>query len=59
MSKRALNTFMSIVGASLGAVGIICILLSVLAEKNTLIWGLLCVVLGTLCNIIRMPRMKE
>ena len=46
MSGKALNTLLSIAGAGLGAAGLILILLSVFAEKNTLTRGLLCVATG-------------
>ena len=54
MNKKALNTLLSVAGGGLGLAGLILILLSVFAGSNTLIWGMLCVALGTLCNIIRM-----
>ena len=52
MHQKTLNPFLAIAGAGLGVAGLILILLSVFADRNTLIWGLLCVALGTLSAIM-------
>ena len=54
MNKKTMNTLLTVTGVGLGIAGLILILLSVFAEKNTLIWGMLCVALGTLVNAILM-----
>ena len=54
MNQKTLNTLLAIAGAGLGVAGLIFILFSIFTEKNTLIWGLLCVALGTLFSIIRL-----
>jgi len=60
MNQKALNTLLTIAGAGLGVAGLIFILLSIFAEKNTLIWGLLCVALGALFSgILRLRNKKD
>ena len=53
MNNKTLNTLLTIAQAGLGIAGLIFILLSIFAEKNTLTWGLLFVALGALLSIIR------
>ena len=59
MNRKTLAAALSVLGAGLGAAGLILILLSVLADRNTLVWGMLCVALGTLCSIILMQRNRK
>ena len=59
MNQKTLNTLLSTAGMTLGGAGLILILLSVFAEKNTLIWGMLCVALGAVCTWIRMLRNQK
>lgn len=59
MNKKTMNTLLTVTGVGLGIAGLILILLSVFAEKNTLIWGMLCVALGTLVNAILMLWRKK
>lgn len=57
MDKKGLNV-LNIAGIVPGTAGLIFILLSVFADKDTLKWGLLCVALGSILGIIRMRRNK-
>ena len=54
MNKKPLNIVLETAGMALGGAGLILILLSVFAEKDTLKWGMLCVALGFILNFIRM-----
>ena len=56
MNQKTLNTLITAAAAVLGVAGLVFLLLSVFAEKNTLVWGLLCVALGSILNIIRARR---
>ena len=53
MNKKTLNTVLNIAGITLGVAGLVFILLSIFAEKDTLKWGMLCVALGCILNFIR------
>ena len=46
MNQKTLNTLINIAGICLGAAGLVFLLLSIFAGKDTLVWGLLCVALG-------------
>jgi hypothetical protein len=58
MDKKGLNTALNIAGIVLGTAGLVFILLSILTDKDTLKWGLMCVALGSILGIIRMRRNK-
>ncbi len=53
MNQKAWNIALNIVGAALGIAGLILILLSIFAEKDTLKWGMLCVALGSILAFVR------
>ena len=56
MNQKTLNTLITAAAAVLGVAGLVFLLLSVFAEKNTLVWGLLCVALGSILSFIRTRR---
>ena len=58
MDKKGLNTALNIAGIVLGTAGLVFILLSILTDKDTLKWGLMCVALGSILGIIRKRRNK-
>ena len=58
MDKKGLNTALNNAGIVLGTAGLVFILLSILTDKDTLKWGLMCVALGSILGIIRMRRIK-
>ncbi len=53
MNKKTLKLILNTAAVGLGVAGIILILLSVFAQSDTLKWGLLCVVLGSILTFIR------
>ena len=53
MNKKTLNTALIIAAAGLGIAALVLVLLSIFTDRNTLMPGLLCVVLGNLFNLIR------
>ncbi len=59
MNKKGLNAVLNIAGAGLGVAGLVLILLSIFAEKDTLKWGMLCVALGSILAFIRMLRNRK
>ncbi|MBR6088906.1 MAG: hypothetical protein IKP86_03160 [Anaerolineaceae bacterium] len=58
MNKKTMNTILTIAAALLGIAGLVLLLISIFSEHQTLLPGMLCVVLGTLCNLIRMQQQK-
>lgn len=59
MNKKIWNTLLNFVTAGLGLAGLILILLSMLTEKDTLKWGMLCVAVGSILGMIRMVRNRS
>ena len=59
MNNKTLNTLLTVAGAGLGIAAIVLILLSVLSDRNTLIPGLVCVAVGSVCTWIRMLTKKQ
>ena len=59
MNKKMLNMLPVIAAAGFGIAGLVLVLLSIFSDRHTLIPGLLCVALGTICNLIRTLRQKK
>ena len=59
MNRKTLNTILTIAGTVLGIAGLALILVSVFSDRNTLVWGMICVALGSLCSIILTYRAKK
>ena len=59
MNQKTLNTLINIAGICLGAAGLVFLLLSVFAGKDSLVWGLLCVALGNGLLFVRLFRNRK
>jgi hypothetical protein len=59
MNQKTLNTLINIAGICLGAAGLVFLLLSIFAGKDTLVWGLLCVALGNGLLFVRLFRNRK
>ena len=59
MNKKTLNMVLMIVTAGLGIAGLVFVLISIFTEHHSLMPGMLCIVLGNLCNLIRMQMKKK
>lgn len=59
MNRKTRNIILAIAIAGLGIGGLALILISIFGDSNTMGWGLLCVAMGSLCNIILMHRAKK
>ena len=59
MNKKTLNTLLMIGTAGLAVAGLVLVLISIFSDSHTLMPGMLCVVLGNLCNLIRIRVQKK
>ena len=59
MNQKTANTLMNMAGIGLGIGGLVFLLLSIFAGKDTLVWGLLCVALGNGLLFVRLYRNRK
>lgn len=59
MKRNTTNILLTAAGLVLGIAALVLIALSAFAGKGTLLWGMMCVALGTVISIILTARKKK